>query len=131
MAIGLTQLLTELSIKNLPAGKALPACKLTISPPLSKPIVQKMWDPRSLTTLRTSTACYRNSFVFYSAFKHPYNSKPVAFHNHGYENQKLNVLYMCNEVDYSVVLIASSLQTCHYTLCAAKVKVTSLDVRGC
>jgi hypothetical protein len=25
-----------------------------------------MWDPRSLTTLLVSTACYRDSFIFYS-----------------------------------------------------------------
>jgi hypothetical protein len=28
-----------------------------------------MWEPRRLTTLWASTACYRNSFTFYWAFR--------------------------------------------------------------
>jgi hypothetical protein len=31
---------------------------------LYKPIVTKMWDPRRLTTLWDSTACYRDNFTF-------------------------------------------------------------------
>jgi hypothetical protein len=32
-------------------------------------IVQKMWDPRRLTTLWAYTACYRDSFTFFSMRK--------------------------------------------------------------
>jgi hypothetical protein len=32
---------------------------------LCEPIVQKMWEPRRLRNLWTSTACYRDSFTFY------------------------------------------------------------------
>jgi hypothetical protein len=31
---------------------------------ICEPIVKKMWDPRRLTTLWASTACYRDIFTF-------------------------------------------------------------------
>jgi hypothetical protein len=31
-----------------------------------EPIVYKMWEPRCLTTLYASTACYRDSFIFFT-----------------------------------------------------------------
>jgi hypothetical protein len=37
---------------------------VTTSPP-SEPIVYKMCEPRRLTTLWTSTVCYRDNFTFY------------------------------------------------------------------
>jgi hypothetical protein len=60
MALGSTQLLTETSARNFPEDKGLPP----ISLPLSEPIVQKMWEPRLYTTVRSSTASYTDSLTF-------------------------------------------------------------------
>jgi hypothetical protein len=51
-----------------PGGKGLPARKADNFTVTSEPIVQKIWDPRHLTTLWPSMACYRDSFtiVLYS-----------------------------------------------------------------
>jgi hypothetical protein len=65
MALGSTQPLTEMCTRNLPGGKVWPERKADKHHHICAPIVQKMWDPRSLTTLLASTACYRNSFAFY------------------------------------------------------------------
>jgi hypothetical protein len=59
MALRSTQLLTEMSTRNLPGGKGRPAHRadnLTA-------ICDKMWEPRRLTTLWDFTACYRDSFT--------------------------------------------------------------------
>jgi hypothetical protein len=65
MALGLTQLLTEMSTRNLLGGKGRPARKAENFTAICEPIVYKMWEPRRLTTLWTSTACYRDSFTFF------------------------------------------------------------------
>jgi hypothetical protein len=39
----------------------MPHCTLTA---ICEPIVQKIWEPRRLTTLWASTACYRDGFTF-------------------------------------------------------------------
>jgi hypothetical protein len=58
MALWSTQPLTEMSIRNLPAGgKAQPARKADNLTAVCEPIVQKMWEPRRLTTLWVFTAC--------------------------------------------------------------------------
>jgi hypothetical protein len=62
MALGSSQPLTEMSIRNLPGGKKRPACKTNNLTALCVPIVYKMWEPRRLTILWASTACYRDSF---------------------------------------------------------------------
>jgi hypothetical protein len=41
-----------------------PGCKADNLTAICEPIVQKMWDPRRLTTLWTFTACYRDNFTF-------------------------------------------------------------------
>jgi hypothetical protein len=63
--LGLTQPLTEMSTRNLPGGKVQPAHKAHNLTIICEPIVYKMFEPRSLTTLRASMACYRDSFIFY------------------------------------------------------------------
>jgi hypothetical protein len=66
MALGSTQSLTEMSTRNLPGDKGRPARKadnLTVICELS---LEKMWEPRRLTTLWVSTVCYRDSFTFLS-----------------------------------------------------------------
>jgi hypothetical protein len=64
MASGSTQLLTEMSTRNLLGGKGLPASKADNLTATYEPIVYKMWERRRLTTLWASTACYRVSFTF-------------------------------------------------------------------
>jgi hypothetical protein len=65
MALRSTQPLTEMSTRNLPGGKGRPARRADNRTAICEPIVYKMWEPRRLTTLRVSTACYRDSFTFY------------------------------------------------------------------
>jgi hypothetical protein len=42
-----------------------PARKTDDLTAIYEPIIYKMWEPRRLTTLWASTACYRDSFTFY------------------------------------------------------------------
>jgi hypothetical protein len=63
MALGSTQPLTEMSTRNFPAGNGWPAPKADNLTAICEPIVQKMCEPRRLTTLRASMACYRDSFA--------------------------------------------------------------------
>jgi hypothetical protein len=44
-------------------GKGRSALKADILSVICEPIVYKMWEPRRLTTLWASTACYRDSFT--------------------------------------------------------------------
>jgi hypothetical protein len=63
MALGSTQPLTEMSTRNLPAGKGRPSHRADITA-ICEQTAYKMWDPRRLTTLWASTAGYRDSFTF-------------------------------------------------------------------
>jgi hypothetical protein len=45
-------------------GTGRPASKADNLTAICEPIVQKMWEPRHLTTLWASTACCRDSFTF-------------------------------------------------------------------
>jgi hypothetical protein len=56
MALGSTQPLTEMSTRNLPGGKGLPARKADS--------LTAICEPRLLTTLWALMACYRDSFTF-------------------------------------------------------------------
>jgi hypothetical protein len=64
MALGSTQPLTEMGTRNLPGGKWWLAHKADNLVAICEPTVWKMWEPRRLTTLWASTACYRDSFTF-------------------------------------------------------------------
>jgi hypothetical protein len=64
MALRSTQPLTEMSTRNLPWGKGRPARNTDLTA-ICVLIVWKMWEPRRLTTLRASTACYGDSFAFF------------------------------------------------------------------
>jgi hypothetical protein len=68
MALGPTQHLTEMSIRNHPGGKGRPARKADNFTAICEPIVYKMCEPQSLTTLWASTACYRDSYTFFLPF---------------------------------------------------------------
>jgi hypothetical protein len=63
MVLGSTQPLTEMSIRNVPGGKGRPARKADNLTAICEPTVYKMWEPRRLTALWASTACYRDSFT--------------------------------------------------------------------
>jgi hypothetical protein len=64
MALGLTQPLTEMSTRNIPAGKQRPAHKADNLTAICEQIVQKMWKPQHLTTLWASTASCMDTFTF-------------------------------------------------------------------
>jgi hypothetical protein len=63
MTLGLTQSLTEMSIKNLPGGKGQPARKADNLTATCEPTVWKMGKPQRLTTLWVSMACYKDSHL--------------------------------------------------------------------
>jgi hypothetical protein len=62
-------LLTEMSTRNLPGGKGRPVCKADNLTAICEPLVYKMWQPRYLTTLWASKACYRDSFIFFTFYR--------------------------------------------------------------
>jgi hypothetical protein len=66
MALGSTQPLTEISTRNLPGGKGRPgrgADNLTV---ICEPTVEKMWDPRRLTTLWAFMTYYGGRCLFFA-----------------------------------------------------------------
>jgi hypothetical protein len=51
MALGSTQPLTEMSIRNIPRGEGRPAHKADNLTAIWEPIVYKMWEPRRLSPM--------------------------------------------------------------------------------
>jgi hypothetical protein len=49
--------------RHLPGGEGWPVRKADNLTAICEPTVWKMWEPRRLTTLWASTACYRDSFA--------------------------------------------------------------------
>jgi hypothetical protein len=66
--LGSTQPLTEMNTRDLPGGKDRSVRKVDNLTAICEPIVWKMWEPRRLTTLWASEACYRDSFIFSLSF---------------------------------------------------------------
>jgi hypothetical protein len=66
MALRSTQPLTEMNTRNLPAVKGRPVSKADNLTAINELIVYKIWEPRRLTTLLASTACYKDNFTFIS-----------------------------------------------------------------
>jgi hypothetical protein len=70
---------------NLPGGNGRPALKADNLTAVCESTVYKMWEPRRLTTLWVSTACYKERFIFfypknnysYSILNHQWNIKAV------------------------------------------------------
>jgi hypothetical protein len=63
MTLGSTQPLTEMSTRNLPGGKGPLALKADNLTAICDPIVQRMCEPRRVTTLWVSVACCRDRFM--------------------------------------------------------------------
>jgi hypothetical protein len=62
MALGSTPPLIEMNTRNLSGGKGRSARKADLSA-ICELIIQKMWEPQRLTTLRVSMTRYRDSFT--------------------------------------------------------------------
>jgi hypothetical protein len=71
MALGSTQLLTEMSTRNLPGGKGRQVRGADNLTAICEPIVYKMWEPRHLTILWAFTACYGIALPFITVFSLP------------------------------------------------------------
>jgi hypothetical protein len=66
MDLGSTQPLTEMSTQNLPEGKGRPTRRANNFTAICEPIVvYKIWEPRILTSLWTSMACYMDTFTLF------------------------------------------------------------------
>jgi hypothetical protein len=76
MVLGSTQLLTEMSTRNLPeGGKGRPARKAENLTAICEAIVSKMWEPLRLTTLWDFKVCYGNSFInLYLCYSSPFHT---------------------------------------------------------
>jgi hypothetical protein len=69
-AWGRLSLFTKMSTRNLPGGKGWPMREANNLTATCEPIVSKIWEPRRLTTLWTFTACYGDSFTFFTIIEH-------------------------------------------------------------
>jgi hypothetical protein len=88
MTLGLTQPLAEMSTRNLPGDKWRPALKPDNLTVICEPIVQKMWEPRLLTTIWASTAYYRDSCTLPS-HKCDWLSLTLPLHNFSFVSVSL------------------------------------------
>jgi hypothetical protein len=68
MALELTRPLTEMNTRNFSGGKGRPARKADNLTAICEPIFKKIWEPRRLTTIWAFTACYSDSFTFYTFY---------------------------------------------------------------
>jgi hypothetical protein len=64
MALVSAQPLTYMSIRNIPGGYARPVRKADNLNAICESTVYTMWEPRRLTNVLASTACYRGSLTF-------------------------------------------------------------------
>jgi hypothetical protein len=80
MALGSTQLLTEMNTRIFLGGKERRVRKAGNLTAICEPSVQKMWEPRRLTTLWAFTVCYRVTFTF-TFFIYPLNVGSRMFYN--------------------------------------------------
>jgi hypothetical protein len=68
MTLGSTHPLTEMSARTLPWGKWQSVRKADNFTSICEAIFWSMWEPRRLTTLWISTACYWDSSSFFHIF---------------------------------------------------------------
>jgi hypothetical protein len=64
MALGSIEPLTEMSTRNLPEGKGLPAREAHNLTSSVSQFVYKIWEPQRLTNQWDYTACYKDNFTF-------------------------------------------------------------------
>jgi hypothetical protein len=64
MALGSTQLLTEMSPRNILGSKGRPGHNADNLTAICDTIVKIMWEPQHLTVLWAFKACYRDIFTF-------------------------------------------------------------------
>jgi hypothetical protein len=64
-ALGSTQLLTEMSTRNLLGGKGRPAHKADDFTAVCGKAIQKMWEPQHFITPWATTTSYRDNFTFF------------------------------------------------------------------
>jgi hypothetical protein len=64
VVLGSTQSLTKMRTRNIPGGKGRPAREADNFTVIYESAVRRMWEPRRLRTLWTSTACFSESFTF-------------------------------------------------------------------
>jgi hypothetical protein len=91
MALGLTQPVTNMSTRNLPGDKGQPARKADNVTTICELIDQKIWEPRRLTTLWASTACYLDSFTVLDIHTHTYQSS-IGSHTQTTITHRLQIL---------------------------------------
>jgi hypothetical protein len=91
-----TQPLTEMSTRILLGGRGRPARKTDLTA-ICEPTVYKMWDPRRLTTLCASTACYRDSYTF--------KLYTNCIHRRLYLNMDCNMVSTTYKVRLSIIII--------------------------
>jgi hypothetical protein len=78
IALESTQPVTEMNTRNLPGGKRRPAREPDRLTAICESIVYKMWEPEHLITLWAFTACYRDSFTFFT-MAYFYLLRPILF----------------------------------------------------
>jgi hypothetical protein len=101
MALGSTQPLTEMSTRNLPGSKGWQAHKADNLTTICERTVYKMWEPRRLTALWTSMACYGDSFTFYLSEKYSkmkawgqiLKSSYAKNHKHSLKNKRNSIIF--------------------------------------
>jgi hypothetical protein len=85
MALRFTQLLTEMSTRNIKkeiiflGSKVRPVLVAHNFSAIYEPTVYTMWDPQHLATLEASTACYGDSFTFFFFFILQYALGPGVY----------------------------------------------------
>jgi hypothetical protein len=77
---GLTQPLTVISTRNLSGGKGRPVRKADNLTAICRSIVYKKCEPRRLTTIWASAACYRDSLLYLFIFDSKHTGCSDVYH---------------------------------------------------
>jgi hypothetical protein len=123
------QPLTKTSIRNLLGGKGWPAHKVdkTLSPSVSQ-LSRKMWRPRRLTTLRSSTACYRDSFpsrIVMQSFEYSTPTERTYSTNAYFANFRFPVAWYWLQVSINIFVCYNSVLKCRTLVFSITIKKRS------